>query len=212
MGKKQKTKNWLSDHKKDIFVRRAQKDGYRSRACYKLIEVLDKHEICLQRSNVLELGAAPGGWTQVMLQRFPKITMVCVDLLPMDPVDHAIILSGDFRSDSVQVELKDHAPFDLLLSDMSPNKTGVSVVDQYQALELWEMSLEMAKDYLNHGGHMLIKVFHGKGFDDFLADFRQCFSKVLSVKPEASRSHSNELYLLGKGFTLDRCGLEIAEK
>ena len=202
MSKRQKTKNWLSKHKNDPYVKQAQKDGYRSRACYKLIEILDKHKLCKDGQHILELGSAPGGWTQVMCQRFTSIKMTAVDILPMDSVPGAEFIQGDCRDHVVHRKLSPVAPFDLLLSDMAPNKSGFVVVDQYQALELWEMSLVMAEDFLKPDGSMVIKVFHGRGFEEFFKLFKTKFQKVYSVKPKASRSHSNELYLVGKGFTL----------
>lgn len=203
MSKRQKTKNWLSKHRRDPFVQQAQKDGYRSRACYKLIEILDKYALCRDGDRVLELGSAPGGWTQVICQRYASIGMISVDLLPMDAVPGADFICGDFRDLVVQKKIMASAPFDLVLSDMAPNKSGFSVVDQFQSLELWEMALLMAEDYLNQGGAMVIKVFHGKGFEEFFKTFKSRFEKVYSVKPKASRSHSNELYLVGKGFTMN---------
>ena len=202
MKKRQKTKKWLTQHRRDPYVKQAQKDGYRSRACYKLLELLAKHPVCEQAKCILELGSAPGGWTQVLREKSPRAQIYAVDLLPMDPVSGVDFRQGDCRDSGVYEWMKAHGPYDLVCSDMSPNKTGVAVVDQARSVDLWEMCLALCQDMCAPSGHLLIKVFHGRGFEEFVKEAREIFQKVYLIKPDASRSRSNELYLLGKGFTL----------
>ena len=204
MKKRQKTKLWLSQHRKDPYVKQAQKDGYRSRACYKLIDILAKHPVCRKASRICELGSAPGGWTQVLREQQPSAEIVAVDLLPMAEVPGVLFRQGDCRDPDVRSWLVEHGPYDFICSDMSPNKMGVADVDQARAVDLWEMCLDLCEEVCAPSGHLLLKIFHSKGFDTFVKEARQRFEKVYLIKPDASRSRSRELYLLGKGFTLSK--------
>ncbi len=211
MRKRQKTKKWLANHRSDPYVKLAQKAGYRSRACFKLLEIIEKYPICQTGKSILELGSAPGGWTQVLQQSCPKSQIVAVDLLSMDALPGVFFKQGDCRDPEVYKWLKEQGPYQFICSDMSPNKTGIAVVDQARAVDLWEMCLMIAQDMCLPGGDMLLKVFHGKGFDEFVKTIRPFFIKVQLIKPKASRSRSNELYLMGKGFTLNRSKMKAGE-
>ena len=197
---------WLQEHFADPFVKKAKAEGFRSRAIYKL-EELDQREKLLRPGQVcLDLGAAPGAWSQYASRRVGrKGRVVATDILAMDPIVGVEFIQGDFREDAVVAALLALVPergVDLLLSDMAPNLSGIDAVDQPRSMYLAELALDMADKVLKPGGTALIKVFQGSGFTELLAATRRRFAKVRMLKPEASRARSPELYLLAKDFTI----------
>ncbi|HEV2701061.1 MAG TPA: 23S rRNA (uridine(2552)-2'-O)-methyltransferase RlmE [Steroidobacteraceae bacterium] len=197
---------WLQEHFADPFVKKARAQGFRSRAIYKL-EELDQRERLLRPGLVcLDLGAAPGAWSQYASKRVGRTgRVVATDILPMDPIVGVEFVQGDFREASVVAALQALLPergVDLLLSDMAPNLSGIDAVDQPRSMYLAELALDTAGSVLKPGGSALIKVFQGSGFTELLAAARQRFAKVRMLKPEASRARSPELYLLAKDCTI----------
>jgi 23S rRNA (uridine2552-2'-O)-methyltransferase len=197
---------WLQEHFADPFVKKAKAAGFRSRAIYKL-EELDQREKLLRAGQVcLDLGAAPGAWSQYAVRQLGrKGRVVATDILPMDPIAGVEFVQGDFREDAVVAALRALLPprgVDVVLSDMAPNLSGIDAVDQPRSMYLAELALETAGQVLKPGGSALIKVFQGSGFTELLAAARQRFVKVRMIKPEASRARSPELYLLAKDFTI----------
>jgi 23S rRNA (uridine2552-2'-O)-methyltransferase len=205
MAKKGSTsKRWLKEHFDDVYVLRAQREGYRSRACYKLLELNEKDRLIKPGMTVLDLGSAPGGWSQVAAELVgDNGRVVASDILPMDSLAGVEFIQGDFTEqqvfDSIMNVLGDK-PVDLVISDMAPNMSGVAAVDQPQSMHLVELALDMARQVLKPGGTFVAKVFQGEGFDQLLRDMRIYFASVQSRKPAASRSRSREIYQLGKGF------------
>lgn len=204
MPRSKSSKAWLNEHFKDKFVQKAQEEGYRSRAVYKLKAIDDKHKLLKSNMSVIDLGAAPGGWTQYLRAKINDHgCVVALDILPMDPIVGVDIIQGDFHEESVLHELLSKIPeggVDLIVSDMAPNMTGNKAMDVPRAMALTELAFELAHDVLKPGGVLLIKVFHGAGFDDLLKHARAAFTKVVIEKPEASRARSRETYLLAKGY------------
>jgi 23S rRNA (uridine2552-2'-O)-methyltransferase len=203
MKRAKTSKAWMREHVNDFFVKQAKKEGYRSRAAYKLIEIAERDHLLAPGMTVVDLGAAPGGWSQVVAEKLGgRGKVIALDLLEMAPLPGVIFIQGDFREPLVLAELKknlgNHAP-DLVISDMSPNISGISVVDQARGMHLAELALEFAADQLNSGGNFLVKVFQGADFEGFLRTMRASFSRVITRKPEASRGRSSEMYLLGLG-------------
>ena len=204
MKRSKSSSRWLNEHVNDPYVKRAQKDGYRSRASYKLIELNDKDKLIRPGMLVMDLGSAPGGWSQVA----GKIAgdhgrVIASDILPMDPLDNVDFIQGDFTEDSVfqQILAKlDGRQPDLIISDIAPNISGVAVADQAASMYLVELTLDMVRQVLKPGGNYAVKVFQGEGSEAFLKDVRSSFEKVMIRKPEASRPRSREVYLVGKGF------------
>ncbi|HTT41497.1 MAG TPA: 23S rRNA (uridine(2552)-2'-O)-methyltransferase RlmE [Steroidobacteraceae bacterium] len=197
---------WLKEHFADPYVQRARAAGYRSRAVFKLEEI-DRRERLLRPGRVvLDLGAAPGAWSQYARQRVGAGgRVIASDILPMEPLAGVEFVQGDFREAAVLEELTALAPgrvVDVLLSDMAPNLSGVDVIDHPRAMYLAELALDLAGDVLKGGGDALIKVFQGSGFEDLVTAARQRFGKVKLVKPSASRSRSPEMYLLAMQFRL----------
>lgn len=190
-------------HVTDSYVKRARQEGYRSRAAYKLQEIDARDRLLRPGITVVDLGAAPGGWSQVTVERVGKRgRVVALDLLEMVPVAGVEFLQGDFREAEVEArlgELLGPGGVDLVLSDMAPNMSGVAVTDQARIMELAELALEFAGKWLKPEGHFLVKVFHGEGFEGFLRLMRLRFLKVVVRKPGASRDSSSETYLLGSG-------------
>jgi len=197
------SKAWIKEHINDIFVKQAKKDGYRSRAAYKLLEINEHNLLFRPGMTVVDLGATPGSWSQVVFQKTGKnSTIIALDLLEMAPLPGITSLQGDFREESVLLEIEKklgNQSLDLVISDMSPNITGVKISDQARSMYLAELALEFSTGRLNSGGNFLVKVFQGCGFDKFLLSMRASFERVMIRKPKASRSRSNELYLLGYG-------------
>ena len=195
---------WLQEHHRDQYVKRAQTDGYRSRASYKLIEINQKDKIFKPGLIVVDLGAAPGGWSQVAAKLVgPEGKIVASDILKMDPIDKVDFVLGDFtNSDVLQniLNLLDNNLVDLVISDMAPNMSGIRGVDQTKAMYLIELALDMACKVLKPGGNFVVKVFHGEGFDQYMLELKKRFKRVMSRKPDASRSRSREVYFVAKNF------------
>lgn len=206
MPRTKSSKQWLKEHFDDFYVKKAQKEGYRSRAVYKLIEINEKESLLKPGMTVVDLGAAPGGWTQYVAEKLKgQGRIVALDILPMDSFPDVEVILGDFREDVVLQELINLIPkqgLDLLLSDMAPNMSGNAAIDIPRAMYLVELAFDFAKKMLKPGGTMLVKIFHGEGFDDFVKQARASFDKVTIRKPTASRSRSKETYLLAKGYNL----------
>lgn len=204
MGRSKSSRRWLDEHFDDPYVRRAQREGYRGRAAYKLQELHDKYGLIQRGHRIVDLGAAPGAWSQVALNALGgRGKVFALDVLPLEPLDGVIAIQGDFTEDEPLQALEqalDGEPVDLVLSDMAPNLSGMSAVDQPRAMYLAELALAFARDWLKPGGDFLVKVFQGEGFDPFLADCRNAFDKVSIRKPAASRPRSREVYVLGRGL------------
>lgn len=203
--KRTRTSNaWLREHVNDTYVQRARAEGYRSRASFKLMEIDDKDHLIRSGEVVVDLGATPGGWSQVVAKRMKgKGRVIALDLLEMEPLHGVDFIQGDFRDESVlqQVEkMLGGEKVGLVLSDMAPNMSGILLSDQARVMHLAELGLEFSRNWLKPEGAFLVKVFQGYGFDEFVREMRQVFKTVSSRKPDASRDRSAELYLLGKGL------------
>jgi 23S rRNA (uridine2552-2'-O)-methyltransferase len=197
------SRRWLDRHVNDAYVQRAQKDGYRSRAAYKLLELQERDRLMRPGLRVVDLGAAPGGWSQVSASLVGrKGRVIALDLIPFDPITGVEIIEGDFREDKVLGQLSEllaGEPLDLVLSDMAPNISGMKAVDQPRSIYLAELALDFALSTLKPNGAMVVKAFHGEGFDELVKTMRQHFERVVSRKPKASRPESRETYLVAKG-------------
>ncbi|CAI8209605.1 MAG: Ribosomal RNA large subunit methyltransferase E [Marinobacterium sp. xm-d-530] len=204
MARSKSSGRWLKEHFDDQYVKRSKDDGYRSRACYKLMEVNDKDHLLKSGMTVVDLGAAPGGWSQVAAEIVGDSgRVVASDILEMAPLGGVTFVQGDFTEDSVFEEILSaigDEPVDLVISDMAPNMSGNASSDQPAAMYLVELALDMARQILKPNGNFLVKVFQGEGFDPYLADMRSSFKSVVTRKPDSSRARSREVYLLGKGF------------
>lgn len=204
MARNKTSKAWMQEHVNDPYVRRAQAEGMRSRAAYKLQQLAERDKLLKPGMTVVDLGSAPGGWSQVA-GRIAGVTgrVVAVDLLDMTPVAGATFIHGDFGEDAVLAEVKKAiggGGVDLVLSDMAPNISGVASVDQARSVGLAELALDFAVNHLKPQGNFLVKVFQGSGFDALVADIRSRFVQVMIRKPEASRSRSSEVYIVAKGL------------
>jgi 23S rRNA (uridine2552-2'-O)-methyltransferase len=203
MGRSKSSHQWLRKHFDDEYVKRAQREGYRSRAVYKLDEIQQKDHILRPGSVVVDLGAAPGGWSQYAAQVLKgKGRIIALDILPMDPLPDVEFLQGDFREDDVLTalnELLGGEAVNLVMSDMAPNISGMDAVDQPRSMYLVELAADFAASVLGKGGDLLFKGFQGEGFDSLLNDLRGQYRKVLIRKPKASRPRSREVYVLAKG-------------
>lgn len=197
------SKQWMREHVNDPYVQMAQKDGYRSRAAYKLLEINAKDKLLKLGMVVVDLGATPGGWSQVAAREIGRGgKVIALDLLPLDPLAGVDFIQGDFRDDAVLKKLQDllaGRQVALVISDMAPNMSGVLNADLARALYLAELAMEFAYEQLQADGYFLVKVFQGAGFEDYLKLMRSRFSKVVTRKPKASRDRSSELYLLATG-------------
>jgi 23S rRNA (uridine2552-2'-O)-methyltransferase len=219
MAKSKSSKSWLKEHFDDEYVRRSQEEGYRSRAVYKLIEIDKKDKLIKPGMTVIDLGAAPGGWTEYCVKKLAgKGNIIALDILPMEPIDGVTIIEGDFREDSVYDELmavmeaavikdsqdkdagKNKGGADLVISDMAPNISGMGSVDMPRAYYLCELALDFARQVLKPGGVFLVKLFQGEGFEAYNRELKSSFSKVIMRKPKASRPRSREIYALAIGF------------
>lgn len=204
MAKSKSSNRWLEEHFSDHYVKQSQIDGYRSRASYKLLELNDKDKLIRPGMMVVDLGSAPGGWSQVAGRLVgDKGRVLASDILPMDSMEGVDFIQGDFTDEVIFNELMDRlggAQADLVISDMAPNMSGVDAVDQPQAMYLVELALDMAKQVLKPKGAFVAKVFHGEGFDPFLKEVKGIFEKVAIRKPDASRSRSREVYVVAKGY------------
>ena len=204
MARSKTSQRWLKEHFNDIYVQKAQQEGYRSRAVYKLKEIQEKDRLIRPGMTVVELGAAPGGWSQYVAECLRgQGRMIALDILPMDALPDVTFIQGDFREDAVldalYAELGDSA-VDLVISDMAPNTSGVRVVDQAKSMHRVELAVDFAEHRLAQGGSFLTKIFHGPGFDTLLRSLKSRFLTVATRKPEASRARSQETYLLARGF------------
>ena len=203
MKLKPSSKAWMHEHINDEFVKRAQKEGYRARAAYKLTEIDDKDKLIKPGMVIVDLGATPGSWSQVVVQRLKgQGRVIALDLLEMDPINGVEFIQGDFREESVLKLLEEklnNKKVDLVIADMAPNISGITIVDQAGASYLTELALEFTREWLKPSGNFLVKVFIGEGFDEILKNMRSMFDKVVTRKPKASRGRSNEVYLLGMG-------------
>ena len=203
MKLKPSSKAWMHEHINDEFVKRAQKEGYRARAAYKLTEIDDKNKLIKPGMVIVDLGATPGSWSQVVVQRLKgQGRVIALDLLEMDPINGVEFIQGDFREESVLKLLEEklnNKKVDLVIADMAPNISGITIVDQAGAAYLTELALGFTKEWLKPSGNFLVKVFIGEGFDEILKNMRSMFDKVVTRKPKASRGRSNEVYLLGMG-------------
>lgn len=202
MKRSKTSKAWMQEHVNDAYVKKAKQEGYRSRAAFKLLEVDSRDKLLKPGIVAVDLGAAPGGWCQVMADKvFPGGAVIALDLLEMAAIPGVQFIQGDFRENSalaaLEASLKGRA-VDLVVSDMAPNISGIGVADQARSMHLAELALEFAQTRLKPGGNFLVKVFQGQGFEEFLRDMRLHFAQVLSRKPKASRDRSSEVYLLGK--------------
>ena len=194
----------MKEHRDDLYVQQAQRDGYRSRACYKLLELQDKDRLVLPGMTVLDLGSAPGGWSQVAVEQVGhRGRVIASDILPMDGLAGVEFIPGDFTEDVVFEQILaaiGDKPVDLVISDMAPNMSGMNAVDQPRSMYLVELALDMARRVLAPGGSFVAKVFQGEGFEALQRDAAGSFDKILIRKPRASRPRSREVYLVAKGF------------
>jgi 23S rRNA (uridine2552-2'-O)-methyltransferase len=207
MGRSKSSGRWLREHFDDPFVKQAQSEGWRSRAVFKLAELQEKYGILRRGMTVVDLGAAPGGWSQFALKVLgAEGRIIALDLLEMEPLDGVTCILGDFTEaeplELLEAELNGRQ-VDLVLSDMAPNMSGMDAVDQPRSMYLAELALDFARHWLKPGGGFLVKVFQGEGFDEFLGACRGSFDKVVVRKPKASRPRSREVYLLGTGHKLN---------
>lgn len=204
MAKSKTSKGWLNEHFSDHYVKQSQKDGFRSRASYKLLELNEKDRLLFSGMTVVDLGAAPGGWSQVAARNIgDKGRVIASDILPMDSLAGVEFILGDFTEIEVFEQLlgvMGPEKADLVISDMAPNMSGMSDVDQPKAMYLVELALDMARETLKPNGAFVAKVFQGEGFDGYVKDARQSFKSVVIRKPVSSRARSREVYIVAKGF------------
>lgn len=206
MARSKSSSRWIQEHEKDEFVKRARQLGYRSRASFKLLEILEKDRLIKPHMVVVDLGAAPGGWSQIAADRVAANgRVVALDILPMEPIDGVEFIQGDFREHEVMQQLLDSlgdSRVDLVLSDMAPNISGTASVDQPRAIYLSELALDLGHQVLPDGGDILLKVFQGDGFDSLYKTLKNEFKQVVTRKPKASRGRSREVYLLARGYNV----------
>jgi 23S rRNA (uridine2552-2'-O)-methyltransferase len=202
--KRSSSKAWLKEHRDDPYVQQALREGYRSRACYKLLELQEKDRLIRPGMTVLDLGSAPGGWSQVAVGLVGhQGRVIASDILPMDSLAGVEFIRGDFTEEAVFEQILaalHNAPVDIVISDMAPNMSGMTAVDQPRSMYLVELALDMARRVLAPGGSLVTKVFQGEGFDELIRDSRDAFDRVLTRKPKASRPRSREVYLVATGF------------
>ena len=202
MKRTRTSKAWMREHVNDTYVQLARKEGWRSRAAFKLIEMDDKDRLLRHGEVVVDLGATPGGWSQVAAKRVGDAGMVlALDLLEMEPIHNVDFIQGDFREDEVLKKLEEKLGgrrVGLVMSDMAPNMSGVPLVDQARIMHLAELGLEFSRAHLKPDGSFLVKVFQGVDYETFLRSMREVFKTVVVRKPDASRDRSAELYLLGR--------------
>ena len=204
MARSKSSSGWLQEHFNDQFVKQSKQDGYRSRAAYKLLEIQHKDKLIKPGMKVVDLGSAPGGWSQVARQYAGlKGQVIALDILPMDQLAQVDFIQGDFREAAVLEQLLqrlNNETVDLVISDMAPNITGNKAIDQPRSVHLVELAMELADQVLKPEGELLMKVFQGEGFQPILAELRTRYRKVITRKPKASRARSTEVYLLARGF------------
>ena len=196
------SQQWLQEHNNDYYVKRAQEDGYRSRASYKLLEINKKDRLLKPSSVVVDLGSAPGGWSQVAAKLVgSKGKVIASDILQMDSIAGVDFILGDFTDPDILqniLDLLEKDVVDLVISDMAPNMSGIKGVDQPKAMYLVELALDLACQILKPGGNFVVKVFHGEGFDQYMLELKKRFKRVVARKPEASRPRSREVYVVAK--------------
>ena len=201
---KSKNRSWIKQHVKDPYVKQSQVDGYRSRASYKLLEIVEKDRLIRSGMTVVDLGSAPGGWSQVAAKLVGHTGRVhALDLLPMDSIAGVDFIQGDFTEEDIfddLLKLIENRPVDLVISDMAPNLSGNKAVDQPAVMYLAELAVELAEKVLTSDGVFIAKLFQGQGFDPFVLQVRTLFNGVSIIKPDASRSRSREVYLVAKGL------------
>ena len=204
MARSKSSNRWLDEHVNDPYVKKAQIDGYRARAAYKLIELNDKDKLIRPGALVVDLGSAPGSWSQIAGRLVGvKGRVVASDILPMDSLEHVDFIQGDFTEESVFNQIMEKLgdrKADVVISDMAPNISGVDAVDQSSSIYLVELALDMARRVLKPKGDFVAKVFQGEGSDDYIKDVKTSFEKVMIRKPNASRPRSREVYVVAKGF------------
>ncbi|WP_296803323.1 23S rRNA (uridine(2552)-2'-O)-methyltransferase RlmE [Thiolapillus sp.] len=204
MARSKSSHQWMQRHVNDEYVQRAQRDGYRSRASYKLLEIQEKDKVLKPGQVVVDLGAAPGGWSQVAAGIVgSKGKVLAMDILEMDGIPGVEFLQGDFREQEVMdqlINLLEGRAVDLVVSDIAPNASGVRAVDQPRAMYLAELVLDFARTTLKPGGAFVTKLFQGEGFDDFIRDARSSFTRVVTRKPKSSRPKSREVYVVATGY------------
>ena len=204
MARSKTSLGWLKEHFNDPYVKKAQKDGYRSRASYKLLEIQEKYRLIRPGMSVIDLGAAPGGWSQVTSRLIGgQGRLIASDILEMDSIPDVTFIQGDFTQDAVLAQILEavgNSHVDLVISDMAPNMSGTPEVDMPKAMFLCELALDLAARVLKPGGDFVIKIFQGEGFDVYLKDARKKFDKVVMLKPDSSRGRSREQYMLGRGY------------
>lgn len=207
MAKRSKSSSrWLAEHFSDTYVKRAQAAGFRSRAVFKLEEIQERDRLLKPGMTVIDLGAAPGGWSQFVAKTLNgKGRVIALDVLPMDELEGVEFIQGDFTTEVALAALRqrlDGGHADLVLSDIAPNMSGVGDVDQARAMHLADLALDFACETLRPGGGFLVKVFQGQGFQEYMRRLRGTFEKVASRKPKSSRSRSSEVYLLARNYRL----------
>ena len=204
MARSKSSGNWLREHFDDEYVKQSQKDGYRSRAVYKLKEIDEKDYLLKPGSIVIDLGAAPGSWCEYVVRKLKgKGRIIALDILPMDPMEGVEIITGDFLEAEVFDELLNTLGSDrpdLVICDMAPNMSGQQAVDIPRAMYMAELALDLSQQVLKPGGGLLVKLFQGEGFDEYIKQMRLHFSRVVMRKPKASRPRSKEVYGLATGF------------
>jgi 23S rRNA (uridine2552-2'-O)-methyltransferase len=205
MARSKSSKHWLNEHFKDQYVKQAQDEGYRSRASYKLLEINKKDRLIKKNMTVIDLGAAPGGWSQVANELVgDKGLVIASDILAMDSLPGVEFIQGDFTEESVLNQILaavDNRPIDLVISDMAPNMSGMADIDQPKAMYLVELTFDLANQVLSPGGSVITKVFQGEGADPLYADLRKQYKSVVTRKPDSSRARSREVYWVAKGYT-----------
>mgnify|MGYP001393508349 CR=1 FL=1 len=209
MAKKKFSKNWVHQHINDPYVKQAQQKGYRARAAFKLLELLDTEKLLRKGDVVVDLGSSPGSWSQVVRERLVgsggviEGRIIALDLLPMEPIAGVEFLQGDFRDDAVLHQLEGMlggAPVDLVISDMAPNLSGVSSADSARIHHVCELAMEFALAHLKPEGALIVKAFHGSGFSQIVEMFKRHFKRVVERKPKASRDKSSETFLVARGL------------
>ncbi|NYT65166.1 RlmE family RNA methyltransferase [Alcaligenaceae bacterium] len=209
MAKKKFSKEWVHQHINDPYVKMAQQKGYRARAAFKLTEILDTEKLLRPGDTVIDLGATPGSWSQVVRERLVEAggiingRIIALDILPMEAIAGVEFIQGDFREDTVLDQLKEllgNQQVDLVISDMAPNLSGVSSADSARIQHLCDLALDFAEHHLKPDGALIVKAFHGSGFSQIVHSFKQRFTRVVERKPKASRDRSSETFLVGRGL------------
>jgi 23S rRNA (uridine2552-2'-O)-methyltransferase len=204
VARSKSSKNWLNEHFNDEYVKQSQKDGYRSRAVYKLKEIDEKDNLIRPGSTIIDLGAAPGSWCEYVVRRLRgKGRVIALDILPMDPMEGVEVITGDFLDDDIFQQLLNTLGSDkpdLVICDMAPNMSGQQAVDIPRAMYMAELALDLSQQVLKPGGGLLVKLFQGEGFDGYIKQMREHFGRVVMRKPKASRPRSKEVYGLATGF------------